>query len=503
MNQDNSGNLKIEISFDRRCLKWCLIVGAAMAVLLGVTFVFFAFWTGLWGGRIETVTTTELTYLEVDGYSTLEDLSAAADVIVLGVVREWVASGIQARALSHEFHDNVPWVVHEFEVHEVLRGDVSGTIRITRTDPVYFDGWSRTNHPPLTQLQPGDVVILYLTPVPHPGIQPADGKKTDESYVAYEPVSYDNGVFNVLDDVSAVSDASEVVPRGIHPGMFTAGTGFTLGEVRRAAESSASVDLPVATTTPAGSVNPVNTASSADGIWVLDLVDGRPLIEERVITLRINGNQLEGIDGCNRYGGVFEDGTPVAGADGVFSRPPLLRTEKGCFFIDHANPNVIMDQADAYISALYEGKSYRVVDDRLEILDGEGATRLVFDGVALPGKPVDLRGTSWRLITDDEVDNDERVTTLTFNGRMVIGSTACRDYLAWYSYAKSEGSVDFPRTSMLGSAESCSESDLRREGEYREFLSRTWEYSVSEEEGTTRLRITDSRGKTLTFEPLP
>ena len=77
-------------------------------------------------------------------------------------------------------------------------------------------------------------MILYLTPVPHPGIQPADDKKTDELYVAYEPVSYDNGVFNVLDDVSAVSDASEVVPRGIHPGMFTAGTGFTLGEVRRA-----------------------------------------------------------------------------------------------------------------------------------------------------------------------------------------------------------------------------------------------------------------------------
>ena len=64
MNQDNSGNLKIEISFDRRCLKWCLIVGGAMAVLLGVTFVFFALWSGLWGGRTETVTTTELTYLE-------------------------------------------------------------------------------------------------------------------------------------------------------------------------------------------------------------------------------------------------------------------------------------------------------------------------------------------------------------------------------------------------------------------------------------------------------
>ena len=272
-------------------------------------------------------------------------------------------------------------------------------------------------------------------------------------------------------------------------------------------------DLPVAASTPAGSVKPVNTESSGDGIWVLDLVDGRPVIEERVVTMRITGNRLDGFDGCNRYGGPIyvgpiEDGTPVvgtpvAGPDGVFSLPSFLRTEKACLFLDHENPNDVMDQADAYISALQRGERYRVADDRLEILDGEGATRLVFDGVALPGQPVDLRGTSWRLITDDDVDNDNRVTTLTFNGRMVIGATACRDYLAWYSYEKSEGSVSFPRTSMLGSAESCSESDLRREGEYREFLSRTWEYSVSEEEGTTRLRIRSSRGKTLTFEPLP
>ena len=261
-------------------------------------------------------------------------------------------------------------------------------------------------------------------------------------------------------------------------------------------------DLPVAALTPAGSAKPVHTASTGDGIWVLDLVDGLPVIEETVVTLRIIGNGLDGYDGCNRYGGVFEDETPVAGADGVFSRPPFARTEKGCFFIDHANPNVIMDQADVYISALVQGERYRVAGDRLEILDGEGATRLVFVREApLPGQPVDLRGTSWRLITDDDVDNDERVTTLIFNGRQVTGSTACRDYLA--SYEMSEGSVRFPSKSALGSVESCSELDRRRSGEFTSFLSWAWEYSVHEEQGISRLRIRSSRGKTLTFEPLP
>ena len=286
------------------------------------------------------------------------------------------------------------------------------------------------------------------------------------------------------------------------PDDLPVATSTPAGSVEPVNTASSGDDLPVAASAPAGPVKPVNTASSADGIWVLDLVDGRPLIEQRVVTLRIIGNGLDGYDGCNRYGGVFEDETPVASADGVFSRPPLLRTEKGCFFIDHANPNVIMDQADVYMSALVQGERYRVAGDRLEILDGEGATRLVFDREApLPGQPVDLRGTSWRLITDDDVDNDERVTTLTFNGRQVTGSTACRDYHA--SYTTSEGSVRFPSTGMSGSPESCTDESRRRSGEFTSFLSWAWEYSVHEEQGISRLRIRSSRGKTLTFEPLP
>lgn len=267
-------------------------------------------------------------------------------------------------------------------------------------------------------------------------------------------------------------------------------------------------DLPVATSTPAGAVKPVNTESPADGTWFLELLNGQPVIEETTITLRITGNELEGFAGCNRYGGLSLDGMPVpgpvAGADGVFSLPSFAVTEKYCGFIDHEDPDVIMDQEDAYITALTEVERYRVAGERLEIMDGEGTVRLVFVREApLPRQRVDLRGTAWRLITDDDADNDEGVTTLTFNGRLAIGSTACRDYLAWYTYEKSEGSVDFTRTSMLGSDDSCSESARRREGEYTEFLSQAWEYSVSEEEGTTRLRITSSRGETLTFEPLP
>ena len=297
------------------------------------------------------------------------------------------------------------------------------------------------------------------------------------------------------------------------PAGLPLATSTPVEAVKPVQTESSGDDTPVATSTPAGTVEPVNMAGPADGVWSLELLDGQPIIERKVVSLRINGDRIEGIDGCNRYSGPVyagpkEDrtpvaGTPVASADGVFSAPPLLRTEKGCYLTDHANPGVIMDQGDAYISALMQGEGYRLAGDRLEILDGEGVVRLVFVSHALPGQPVDLSGTSWRLITDDDFDRNEGETTLNFNGRMVLGSTACRDYFAWYSHTKSEGSVGISRTSMLGSDESCSESARRLEGEYRSFLSRAGEYSVHEEQGTSRLRIRDSQGNTLTFEPLP
>ena len=120
-------------------------------------------------------------------------------------------------------------------------------------------------------------------------------------------------------------------------------------------------------------------AGPGDGVWLLELLDGQPIIEKSVVRMRINGDQIEGFDGCNHYqgpiyAGPIEDrnGTPVASPDGVFSLPPSYAvSDVGC-------EESRVSQADEYWSALTQGERYRVVDDRLEILDGEGATRLVF-----------------------------------------------------------------------------------------------------------------------------
>ena len=244
----------------------------------------------------------------------------------------------------------------------------------------------------------------------------------------------------------------------------------------------------------AGDATPAPPVQPSDGIWVLESIDGQPVIENSFVMLNVNEDLATGFDGCNRYGGQSVDGAPVFDVHGKFSAPPGPRTQMDC-----AVPEGLMDQADAYFSILMRLDTFRISGDRLEILDSEGATRLVFVRQAqLPGDLIDLQGAQWRLINQ----GDARAATMSFlNDRLVTGVTACRAYLA--TYRRTEGGIRFPSMSMLTYTHSCSEDASRMEGEFGDFLTWAREYAVSEEEGSRLLRMRSSRGKTLTFEPLP
>lgn len=247
-------------------------------------------------------------------------------------------------------------------------------------------------------------------------------------------------------------------------------------------------------TIDAGAASPAQTVPPSDGIWVLESMDIQPVIENSFVMLNVNEDLATGFDGCNRYGGQSVDGAPVFGVHGKFSAPPRARTERDC-----ALPEGLMSQADAYFSTLMRLDRFRASGDRLEILDSEGAARLVFvRQLQLPGDSTDLQGTEWRLLNQ----GDTRAATMSFlDDRLVTGVTACRAYLA--TYQRTEGSVRFPSQSTLTYTHSCPEDASSMEGEFGDFLTWAREYAVSEEEGSRLLRIRSSRGKTLTFEPLP
>ena len=242
---------------------------------------------------------------------------------------------------------------------------------------------------------------------------------------------------------------------------------------------------------------PTEVVLPGDATWILYLLDGKPLIEGTFVTLKLDDDSLGGFDGCNSYSGRSEDGSSVFDTDGTISVPIIAVTAQLC-----GGPEGVMEQADAYISSLWDGQAFKVDGDQLEIIDGRGATSLVFvRQMALPGEPVDLAGTAWRVLMEDESEDEFRAATMAFiDDRLVIGGTVCRGYLA--SYRLSEESVRFPSMSMIRSLEPCEGETRMLEGEFGDFLTWTRKYAVDEGGGSKRLRIWSIRGKTLTFEPL-
>ena len=230
--------------------------------------------------------------------------------------------------------------------------------------------------------------------------------------------------------------------------------------------------------------------------WVLMALDVRPTIDDAFVFLRVDGNILEGFDGCNSLWGRHEDGTPVAVIDGTFSPPSIGGTEEGC-------PDHILDQGESYVEAVMEGDRFRATRDRLEILDRAGNVRLVFTRLEdLPGHAANLTGTQWRLIYDGDGVVERSVFTLAFlEDGLGAGTTACRDFVA--KYRTENERIDFSATSMIGSSTDCPAGSGRPEGRFTTDLSRANEYSVEEREAQSLLHFRTSRGRTLIFEELP
>ena len=248
---------------------------------------------------------------------------------------------------------------------------------------------------------------------------------------------------------------------------------------------------------PAGGVDADDSSRSAPPVgstWVLRSLDGRPVIEGSFVALKVYENGIGGYGGCNRIGrgtitigGEPVDTKPFFGPGGVIDHTGLL-TARGC-----VGPEGLAEQEEGYLRALMAGETYRLEDDRLDVLNRNGVARLTFSRQEpLPGHQVDLEGTAWR-------QTDDAAVTLAFLGGLVAGETACRDLLATYQLSPH---LRFSSKSMRGSGESCSEEERASES-ITAFLSYAWEYSVYEEAGSLRLGMRSSEGDTRILEPLP
>jgi heat shock protein HslJ len=108
--------------------------------------------------------------------------------------------------------------------------------------------------------------------------------------------------------------------------------------------------------------------------WTITSLRGNNLIEDTHISLTFKEAYLGGAMTCNQYGGGPDSGKYTGTDDGTLTIHQMAVTVQLC-----SEPEGIMEQEAAYIEALRDAAAYRIVDGRLEILDADGETTLVFE----------------------------------------------------------------------------------------------------------------------------
>lgn len=151
-------------------------------------------------------------------YNSLDRLSEVSDLVVIGEVTGVIST--QADTGLDGTADPIRSTWYEVDVQETLKGETTDTITVVRTDPGHFrDG-------EITTLQSGESVALFLmkrTSEEFPLVKVAD--------VFYVPVSFDNGVFDVIPSPTGAAGEESIRPRMSN--LFEADT-FTKSEVQQA-----------------------------------------------------------------------------------------------------------------------------------------------------------------------------------------------------------------------------------------------------------------------------
>ena len=247
------------------------------------------------------------------------------------------------------------------------------------------------------------------------------------------------------------------------------------------------------------------TAGESDEIvgvrWILESLEGNPPVEGTYATLTVSDDSFGGYDGCNSFSIRRSNTTPAANPDGPSS--PVVLVESTLQLCERRDGDTdIMDQADAYQDALIDAKSFRLDGDRLEVSDEAGEVRAVlFKPPPLAGRPIELAGTTWRLVVEEEGERVHAPTLAFLTEHIAAGATACRGYVA--GYRENDGRLSIPSRSMIGPAEDCSDELLEMEENfYRMHLSWADHYRVEESAAGKVLRVRTKDGRTWEYESL-
>jgi len=199
--------------------------------------------------------------------------------------------------------------------------------------------------------------------------------------------------------------------------------------------------------------------------WVLEQINGKPVIENVIPTLSFRGDQeVGGNASCNNFNGTY------TGKDGALTIGPLATTMMACL-----EPAGLMEQEAAYLKALESAVEYRIEKGKLLIMDSAKAVVLTF-----AAQDMSLEGKTWNLTSFNDGQSlvslvpDTQITA-EFKDGALSGSSGCNSYHGLFHQQEQKLSFDTFAVTMMSCPE---EGVMEQEAAYLSSLAKVTHFSV-------------------------
>jgi heat shock protein HslJ len=203
-------------------------------------------------------------------------------------------------------------------------------------------------------------------------------------------------------------------------------------------------------------------------------VTALPKIE---VTAAFQSGRIAGRDGCNQYGAAYN----VSGS--------VLTIKLGMSTMMACEP-MIMDQAQAYLSAMSSSATYQITDKQLQIIKGNGQIAVTFAML----DPTPLAGARWKATMYNNgrggaqsLAAGTEITAVFGTNGTLSGLASCNQYSATYEAATNTLKINgaIATTRMM-----CSEPAMQQEAAYLAALAKATAYRIE----SNRLELRDAKG---------
>lgn len=186
---------------------------------------------------------------------------------------------------------------------------------------------------------------------------------------------------------------------------------------------------------PTGPVAPqrVVPASVTGSRWIVEQIDGVPVLASTEITLVISRNGIAGFDRCNQFGGSFVE-------PGQFRIADITSTAVGC-------PEPVLAQSRRLDDALRQLGAGRRRRHEFELQDASGRPRLLLTPEPDFGpQAAKVANTQWRLKQSDRQRFTGAPVTLGFGRSTFLIGVGCGQQTG--AYMIQHDRIGFPRREM-------------------------------------------------------